>query len=44
MVNNCINVISNLNDDLEIEANENELIQSFINIINNAKDAVNEKM
>jgi PAS domain S-box-containing protein len=44
MVNNCINVISNLNDDLEIEANENELIQSFINIINNAKDAVNENV
>ena len=44
MVNNGINVISNLNDDLEIEANENELIQSFINIINNAKDAVNENV
>ena len=44
MVNNCINVISNLNDDLEIEANENELIQSFINIINNAKDAENENV
>ena len=44
MVNNGINVISNLNDDLEIEANENELIQSFINIINNAKDAENENV
>ncbi len=44
MVNNGINVISNLNDDLKIEANENELIQSFINIINNAKDAENENV
>ena len=42
MVNNSINVISDLKDDKNIDGYENELIQSFINIINNSKDALKE--
>ncbi|MCG3668142.1 PAS domain S-box protein [Aliarcobacter butzleri] len=44
MVNNCINIISDLKDDKSIDGYENELIQSFINIINNSKDAVKENV
>ena len=44
MINNCITIITDLKDDMEIEGYENELIQSFINIINNAKDAINENV
>ena len=44
MVNNCINIISNLEDDMNIDGYENELIQSFINIINNSKDAIKENV
>ena len=43
MKNNYINLIVNLDYDLKIYANKNELAQSFINIINNAKDALLEK-
>ncbi|RXK06577.1 sensor histidine kinase [Halarcobacter bivalviorum] len=42
IVNNNINVIINKNDDIKIDGYENELIQAFINIINNAKDALKE--
>lgn len=42
--NNHINLISNIQDDLLIDGYENELIQAFINIINNAKDALIENM
>ena len=42
MVNNNINVIADLKDDMKINGYENELIQSFINIINNARDAIKE--
>jgi signal transduction histidine kinase len=41
--NNYINVITHFDDDMKIYANKNELIQSFINIINNAKDILKEK-
>ena len=44
MINNGINIVLNLKEDLQIEANENELVQSFINIINNSKDAINENV
>ena len=40
--NNFINLIVDIEDDLEILANKNELVQSFINIINNAKDILKE--
>ncbi len=43
-VNNYITPVINIIDDKEIEGNENELIQSFINIINNSKDAITEKV
>lgn len=42
--NNYIEAIVDLEEDLEIVGFENELIQAFINIINNAKDAINEKL
>ena len=42
--NNCIKIITDLKDDMSIDGYENELIQSFINIINNAKDAINEHL
>lgn len=38
--NNHIKLILNISDDAILPGYENELIQSFINIINNAKDAV----
>ena len=44
MINNNITLITDLNDDMEIEGYENEIMQSFINIINNAKDAINENV
>ncbi len=44
MKNNFINLIINFNDDLKVEGYQNELIQAFINIINNAKDALNENI
>ena len=44
MINNSITIITDLKDDMEIEGYENELIQSFINIINNAKDAIRENV
>jgi PAS domain S-box-containing protein len=40
--NHGINVQFDIVQDVEIECYENELIQSFINIINNAKDAIEE--
>ena len=40
--NNYIDLIVDIEDDLEILANKNELVQCFINIINNAKDALLE--
>ncbi len=42
--NNNINLITNIKDDMEIDGFENQLIQAFINIINNAKDALKEKV
>jgi signal transduction histidine kinase len=42
--NNYIDAIVELEEDLEILGFENELIQAFINIINNAKDAIHEKV
>ena len=44
MINNGITIISDLEEDINIEGYENELMQSFINIINNAKDAINENV
>ncbi len=41
--NHGIEVKSDLEDDLTIDGFSNQLIQVFINIINNAKDAINEK-
>jgi PAS domain S-box-containing protein len=41
--NNYINTVIDLDDDMEIHGSKNELIQSFINIINNSKDALKEK-
>ena len=39
---NEIKVIVDINDNFEIESYDNELTQVFINIINNAKDALND--
>ncbi len=44
LVNNYIKPVLNLQDDIEILGNENEFVQSFINIINNAKDAIKENL
>ncbi len=44
LVNNYITPVLNLQDDIEILGNENEFVQSFINIINNAKDAIKENL
>ncbi len=44
IVNNGIRIITDLKDDMDINGYENELIQSFINIINNAKDAIKEHL
>ena len=40
--NNYIKLILSIEDDLQINANKNELQQALINIINNAKDALIE--
>ncbi len=40
--NNNITIILNLQEDIKINGYENELIQCFINIFNNAKDAMIE--
>lgn len=37
--NNFIKTINQIDDNIEVELNENILIQAFINIFNNAKDA-----
>ena len=37
-----INIVLELNDEINIHGYENELIQCFINIFNNSKDALNE--
>jgi len=42
--NNYIDAVVEVEEGLEILGFENELIQAFINIINNAKDAINEKL
>jgi PAS domain S-box-containing protein len=42
--NNHIKLIINFKDDIEIEGFQNEIIQAFINIINNAKDALKERL
>ena len=39
---NNINMILDLQEDIEIDGYENELIQCFINIFNNSKDALDE--
>ncbi len=44
MVNNNIILINNLEDDINIEGFENQLIQAFINIINNSNDALKENI
>ena len=44
MINNHINLILNFVDDITLNGIENELIQAFINIINNARDAINENV
>lgn len=44
MVTHNINVILNLEDDIKIIGYENQLIQALINIINNSKDAIKEKL
>ena len=41
--NNQINIILDLEKNIQIDGYENELIQCFINIFNNAKDALKEK-
>ncbi|MDB2405307.1 PAS domain-containing sensor histidine kinase [Arcobacteraceae bacterium] len=42
--NNFINLITNIDDDLSIYGNINELIEAFVNIINNSKDILKEKV
>ena len=44
MINNHISLVLNLVDDITLHGYENELIQSFINIINNARDAIKENI
>jgi PAS domain S-box-containing protein len=41
--NNYIKLVLDLEDDINIIANRNELAQSFLNILNNAKDALLQK-
>lgn len=43
MQNNNINIIIYIENDIIIKGFKNQLIQAFINIITNAKDALNEK-
>jgi len=40
---NHINLVLDINSKIELSTFENELTQAFINIINNAKDVLNEK-
>lgn len=42
--NNHINLIFNVLDDCEIFGNKNELVEAFINLINNSKDALKEEV
>ncbi len=42
--NNFIETVLDLQDDIMIEGNKNELQQALINIINNAKDVLREKV
>jgi PAS domain S-box-containing protein len=42
--NHDITVIQNIEDTITINGHENDLIQSFINIINNARDAIEENV
>lgn len=42
--NNYITLITKLEDDLTIVGYENQLVQAFINIINNSKDALKENI
>ncbi len=42
--NNYINLETNINDDLIIYGNKNELQQAIINIVNNAKDVLKDKV
>ena len=44
MINNHIVLISNIEDDIILFGYENELMQSFINIINNARDAIKDNV
>ncbi len=44
MKNHNIQLIVDMVDDMEIIGYENELIQAFINIINNGRDAIDEHM
>ena len=37
---NSINIVVDFNEDLVLKAYSNELIQSFINILTNSKDAL----
>jgi signal transduction histidine kinase len=43
MKSNNITIIKDIENDIFIEGFKNQLIQAFINILNNAKDALNEK-
>ena len=40
---NHITLIADISEDMQINANKNELEQAFINIINNSKDALKDK-
>ncbi len=42
--NNYIELITDIEDDMLIDGHQNELIQALINIFNNSKDAVKEKL
>ncbi|UTJ06309.1 PAS domain S-box protein [Arcobacter roscoffensis] len=42
--NNYIQLITHLDDDININGYENQLVQAFINIINNSKDALKENI
>jgi PAS domain S-box-containing protein len=44
LVNNYIKPVLDIKDDIELLGNENEFVQSFINIINNSKDAIKENL
>jgi len=42
--NNYINIVLSIEDDMIISANKNELEQAFVNIVNNSKDVLVEKI